>query len=56
MFVGMRLILERATGGFINIAKIFQSVVKALDKDEKDTVFSWKSFTVHSLWDLLYTS
>ena len=37
MFVGMRLIFERATSGFVNIAKIIQGVVKELDKDEKDT-------------------
>ena len=37
-------------GGFINIARIFQSAVKELDKDEKDTVLHWTSFILHGFW------
>jgi CHAT domain-containing protein len=44
---------ERKTvpvGGFVNIARIFQSAVLELDKDENDTVLHWTSFILHGFW------
>ncbi len=37
-------------GGFINIARIFQSAVIELDKDEKDIMLHWTSFLLHGFW------
>ena len=37
-------------GGFIKIARIFQSAVKELEKEKKDTVLHWTSFILHRFW------
>ena len=40
-------------GGFIKIARLFQSAVKELEKEKKDTVLHWTSCILQGFWVLI---
>ena len=39
-----------ASGGFLNLARIFQEAVRGLNDEEKDPMGHWISFVLHGFW------